>query len=251
MNIQLKMNTLTKNELKACDAICKDLSIVQRFTLSDLSDQIDVTKTTILRFCQKVGYSGYSEFRYDCIKYVNSLSNSEKENKEDEHDSKIINIEKTYIDTIRLIHYTLHDEDVKSLASMIKKARTVRLVGEVNSAISAIQLRYALLMFGIDAHVLQSQTEVRIVDMCVNEEDLMLVFSAGAKTNIVKEVMSLKEDTNCQVALVTMNAQSPLEKEVDRFLLLPSVSTLKNKSLLDSVPIFSIFNEILIRYLND
>ena len=67
-----------------------------------MSEKIKITKTTILRFCQKMGYSGYTEFRYDCVKYVNSLSNAERVI-EDENE-KIMNVEKIYMDTIKLLH---------------------------------------------------------------------------------------------------------------------------------------------------
>lgn len=77
-NINLKKNTLTKNELKACELILMDLNKVQMYSLTEMSEKIKITKTTILRFCQKMGYSGYTEFRYDCVKYVNSLSNAER-----------------------------------------------------------------------------------------------------------------------------------------------------------------------------
>ena len=85
------------------------------YSLTEMSEKIKITKTTILRFTQKMGYSGYTEFRYDCVKYVNSLSNAERVI-EDEN-AKIINVEKIYMDTIKLLHYTLKDEDLKSLAT--------------------------------------------------------------------------------------------------------------------------------------
>ena len=55
-----------------------DLNKVQMYSLTEMSEKIKITKTTILRFTQKMGYSGYTEFRYDCVKYVNSLSNAER-----------------------------------------------------------------------------------------------------------------------------------------------------------------------------
>ena len=48
-----------------------------------------------------------------------------------------------------------------------------------------------------------------------------------------------------------MNQSTSLEEVADLFVLLPSVATLKNKSLLDSVPIYSVFVEILLHYLNE
>lgn len=249
-NINLKKSTLTKNELKACEAICEDLYKVQQLSLTEMSLEIDITKTTILRFCQKLGYSGYSEFKYDCIKYVNSLSNSNEEDNIEDDNSRIIRIENIYINTIKLMHHTLDNNKLIELANLIKNSRYVKVIGEINSSVSALQLRYALLMHGIDAQLLNSPAEVKAVDLCINEEDLLIVFSNSAKSATLKEAMALKANNSCKVALVTMNAQSPLEKEVESFTLLPSVASLKNKSLLDGVPIFSIFVEILLRYIN-
>lgn len=247
-NIHLKKNTLTKNELKACELILQDLNKVQMYSLTEMSEKIKITKTTILRFTQKMGYSGYTEFRYDCVKYVNSLSNAERVI-EDEN-AKIINVEKIYMDTIKLLHYTLKDEDLKSLATSIQSARKVRCVGEINSEVTCLQLKYALAMYGIDADVLPSTSNVKAIDLMTNEQDLLIVISASADSHIVKTAFDLKENTGCQIALVTMNPSTSLEKESDVFLLLPSVAPLKNKSLLDSVPIYSIFVEILLHYLN-
>lgn len=248
-NINLKKNLLTKNELKACELICKDLTKVQQLSLTEMSKEIKVTKTTILRFCQKMGYSGYIEFKYDCVKYVNSLNNAE--NIVDRKSNKIINIGKIYTDTINLMHYTLNDEIMKKLVTLIKGARRVRCIGEINSAVTCLQLKYALAMYGIDAEVLSSPAEVKAVDLVANEEDFILMISVTGKSDTVKEALALQENNRCKIALVTMNAQSHLETEVDAFILLPSVATLKNKSLLDSVPIFSIFVEILLHYIND
>lgn len=248
-NINLKKNMLTKNELKACELISQDLNQVQLYSLTEISKVINVSKTTILRFCQKMGYSGYTEFKYDCVKYVNSLKNAERllENE----NSKILNVEKIYMDTIKLLHYTLKDEELNALSQMMRKARKIRCVGEINSEVSSLQLKYALAMFGIDADVLSSSSHVKAVDLITNQNDLLIIMSASAKSHIVGQAFELKKDTGCQIALVTMNPSTPLEKESDLFLLLPSVSSLKNKSLLDSVPIFTIFVELLLHYLND
>ncbi len=82
-NIQLKKNLLTKNELKACESILDDLILVQELSFTDLSEKIGSTKASILRFCKKVGYTGYNEFRFECIRYVNSLNNISEEKSSD------------------------------------------------------------------------------------------------------------------------------------------------------------------------
>ena len=155
------------------------------------------------------------------------------------------------MDTIKLLHYTLKDEDLKLLANMIITARKVRCVGEINSEVTCLQLKYALAMYGIDADVLPGTANVKAIDLITNHQDLLIVMSASANSHIVKEAYNLKENNGCKIAIVTMNPSTSLESESDLFLLLPSVAPLKNKSLLDSVPIYSIFVEILLHYLNE
>lgn len=240
-NLQLKRSTLTKNESKACDLICEDLKLVQNYSIQELSDAVGVTKTTIMRFCQKLGYSGYSEFKYAVINYVNSSQNKDIQVKDN-----VVYAENVYADTIRLIHHTAGEAIMKKLAERIIKARTVYLAGMINSRVSALQMYYSLLMFGIRATVLDSPEAVRSVDLCTNENDLVIVYSVSGKTDIVKGVRRLREVTGCKSILITSNAVNDTEETI----VLPSLSVPRG-SLLEDVPVYSVFNAILVDYISN
>ena len=237
-NIQLKRSTLTKNEAKACDMICADLKLVQNCSIQELSDRIGVTKTTIMRFAQKMGYSGYSEFKYAVINYVNS-----PDDRDHSEEDRITSAENIYADTIRL---TADESKMKGLASEIIKARTVYLAGMINSHVSAMQMYYSLLMFGIRATVLDSSEAVKSVDMCVGRNDLVIVYSVSGKSGIMKAIAELKESTGCRVVMITSNNNSSI---ADDFIVLPSLSVARG-SLLEDVPVYSVFNAILVDYIS-
>lgn len=240
-NIQLKRSSLTKNEAKACDMICADLKLVQNCSIQELSDRIGVTKTTIMRFAQKMGYSGYSEFKYAVINYANSSDDRDRS----EEDS-VTHAENVYADTIRLIHHTADEAKMQGLAGEIIKARTVYLAGMINSHVSAIQIYYSLLMFGIRATVLDSSEAVKSVDMCAGENDLVLVYSVSGKSRIMKAVSELKDSTGCRVVMITSNNISSI---ADEMVVLPSLSVQRG-SLLKDVPVYSVFNAILVDYIS-
>jgi DNA-binding MurR/RpiR family transcriptional regulator len=240
-NIQLKRSTLTKNEAKACDMICADLKLVQNCSIQELSDRIGVTKTTIMRFAQKMGYSGYSEFKYAVINYVNS-----PDDRDHSEEDRITSAENIYADTIRLIHHTADESKMKGLASEIIKARTVYLAGMINSHVSAMQMYYSLLMFGIRATVLDSVEAVKSVDMCVGRNDLVIVYSVSGKSGIMKAISELKDSTGCRVVMITSNNISSI---ADDSIVLPSLSVARG-SLLEDVPVYSVFNAILVDYIS-
>ena len=62
----------------------------------------------------KVGYSGYTEFKYDCVKYVNSLNNAKDTvNKEN---NKIVKI--YWYNRIDALY--LNDKMMRKLAVLVK-----------------------------------------------------------------------------------------------------------------------------------
>lgn len=243
-NVQMNKSLLTKNELKACEAICRDFTQVQTLSLNELSERIGVTKTTILRFCQKLGYSGYSEFRYDVIRGVN-------QHPEDKApaETRMERIENAYSRTIQLIHNSVSEAQIKKLIDTASKCRKVYVAGEVNSAVSALQLRYSLLMFGIDVTLLPSSADVKVMDLTVNKNDLIILYTVSGKSGIAAEVKALKQNSRIKTCLITMNAKMTEEEWCDACIVLPSLAV-SSKSVLEDVPIFSVFNEILVYYVS-
>ena len=244
-NLQLHSSALTKNERKAFDMILEDLKMVQTCSIQELSDRIDVTKTTIMRFCQKMGYSGYSEFKYALIQYVNTVT----DHTDEEETGRIHEITGIYSDTILLLRHALQKKTLKQLAEKIRSARRVYLAGLVNSSVSARQLYYSLLMFGIEASVLESREAVKSVDLCVQKEDIMIVYSVSGNSEIIDQILELKENTGCEIVLVTSNAANTKAKHFDDTVVLPALSVPRG-SLVENVPVYSVFNAILLSYIS-
>lgn len=216
-----------------------------------MSEQINITKASILRFCKKVGYSGYNEFKFDCIKYVNSINNMVVDNKDTVISTNINKVSNMYSEIIKLMERVIDEKEIFKLIHLIKTSKRIRAVGVVNSSLICWQLRYAFLMFGIEINVVQSLEELKTIDLMLKEEDLTIIFSVSAKHDIVYKAIELTKNANGKLAVITMNSESKHKEISDSFIVLPSVSNLKNQSLLDSVPIFSVFIEILIFYYSD
>lgn len=222
--------------------------MIQRFTFTELSEQISITKASILRFCKKIGYSGYNEFKFDCIKYVNSIKNIAIENTNTPLMTNIGKVSNLYSDIIKLMEKVIDEKEILKLVEQIKVAKRIRAVGVVNSSLTCLQLRYAFLMFGVEISVVQSLEELKTIDLMLKEDDLTIIFSVSAKHDIVYKAIELTKNCNGTLSIITMNSESKHREIADSFIVLPSVSNLKNQSLLDSVPLFSVFIEILIFY---
>ena len=102
---------------------------------------------------------------------------------------------------------------MRRLAESIIHARRIYIVGVINSFVSAMQLRYALLMYGIDATLISGYDELHAVDMCVGSDDLIIVNSVSANGKLLKMVEDMVEQDHCSTALITMNPSSSFNEE--------------------------------------
>lgn len=126
MFAQEKVKQLNELELYLLEYIYKNSNVIPYLKIRDLSKNTNVSTSTILRFCKKLGYDGYSDFKF-AIK--NDLQN---------HHSQLT--ETTYQDIIRFIrdaNDVYFEEKLKKVSQLISKADYIVFVGIGNSGIVA------------------------------------------------------------------------------------------------------------------
>ncbi len=69
--IEHGIGTYTKAERAVADFFLEHPADVVGSTITSISDASGLSKTAIMRMCQRIGYSGYAEFRFSMEKYLN------------------------------------------------------------------------------------------------------------------------------------------------------------------------------------
>lgn len=101
---------LTENDLYIFKCVIKDYAEISKLSINDFSKQIAASTSSILRFTQKIGFSGYSEFKYYLADYTRALKakdenlNSNEILVEDLKNTKLYYEENDHSEVIRLIH---------------------------------------------------------------------------------------------------------------------------------------------------
>jgi len=70
--LEFNKGSYTKTEKKIYSILIEELHLIERFTIMQMAEYMDVSHSAIMRFCQKLGFEGYSDFRYNYIKYAHS-----------------------------------------------------------------------------------------------------------------------------------------------------------------------------------
>ena len=68
------------NEAEMCvyNYVVKNLKHILNLSVRELADEVHVSTATVMRFCKKMGYSGFSELKYKIKEFYEQQDQEEK-----------------------------------------------------------------------------------------------------------------------------------------------------------------------------
>jgi len=235
---------LTKSELAVYNQIYNNPHLIEKSSILDLEKHIQVSKSAILRLCKKIGYSGYSEFRFDVIRYGHSKAvlNSQLEGQR-----LLVSISNLYSSAISNISAAVSEEDILKLAGLIKKAGRIFAVGFGKSGLLAQKLKFNFIRLSSYIDAIDDIVVVNDMEKIVRKNHLVIFFSESGNTPDILSGMQKLKGKGAGVALITNNSRASAREFADPVICLPSISAVK-ETLLDSQVIAYAFIEILTAY---
>ena len=221
------------------DVVTKNTEIIAR--------EAKTSKAAISRFCKKIGFSGYSEFRYELSRFLVSR-NDQVENEEEK--DPITAITDLYSEYILDIRNYVTAEQFNALAKDFLCHQKVKLIGLNRSFNSACQLRQRLLRMGYDnSEAIDDHESMNDIFNLMDKDYLLVIFTTTDNTRTFSSVLSGLEKSGGKLAVITMNRNLPFRKNCDHFIVLPRISKDSNMSFLDDQALFLVFIEILLNFI--
>ena len=238
--IALNYEKMTKNEKKIADMIISDPKNFIRLDLSDILLQLQVSKAAMVRFCKKLGFSGYNEYFYELRRFIMTGNQQNTQNK------IIHTITQAYIQGIHDLETALSSQDIQELSSMILNSHQVWSVGINRSALSAqhLSLRALSVNIGIQS-IVNDLTYIKDMIRIATSKDLFIFFTVKDNSLFYSTLISLLKQRNIHFVLVTFNPKLNLIQYAQKSIILPS--TFKTYgTFYDEQALFLIFIEMLV-----
>ncbi|MYL33932.1 SIS domain-containing protein [Pontibacillus yanchengensis] len=209
--------SLTKSEQKVASTVLENIEAVLYGSVTDLADRAGVGETTALRFCRKIGFRGYQEFKLAIAK---DLSNPTSE----EHDSEkpvtlsqslATHAKHTIDETLQMVD----DQTVDECIDALNAAHTIHFFGVGTSGVTAMDAKMRFLRIGfrtdaiIDPHV-QSMTAATL-----GEGNVVVGISVSGSTKDTIDSLSIAKENGATVIVITHYVRSPITKIADYVLL--------------------------------
>lgn len=219
--VKLMYSSFHKAERKIADyilALKKPIGI----SVVVLAEMLDVSEATVIRFCKRIGVSGYAELKL-CLAqqlaageirqdpYLFDMPIEEKDTIDVVPRKMIASVRSSLAD----LENTILPEELEQAVQALKNARMVYLFGVVHSAAVCADLNCRLLKVGIPSQVYSDSHLQFYAAQNVQKEDVVVAISHSGVTVDVVDAARIAKERGATVICISNCLNTPLTRVSD------------------------------------
>ncbi|KFA99391.1 MurR/RpiR family transcriptional regulator [Vibrio sp. ER1A] len=181
-----------------------------------LAKEVNVSQSSIVKFAQKLGFSGFSQFKQGLIQEVSRKSAVHGSPlhtnivPNDSYATIALKLAKAKSDAIFQTSNALMTENFEKVVKLVNQANRVQIVGMGGSALSGKDLAYKLLKLGVAA-VTELDSHVQIgIARTLTSEDVQIVVSFLGETKEINIAAETAKERGATIVAFTSPAVSEL-----------------------------------------
>lgn len=203
--IQENYHSLTKSEKRIADYLLTVGEKAVYQTMKDVTEHTNVGDATLVRFCQKLGYSGFSDLKIDIAKenFTNQY--------EEESDRRFYDIiMENQVKVLELTRQLITPDAVLAAVEAIAAAKHIYIVGVGSSGVSGASLQKMLLRVGVLANTsVDPHFQAQALSL-LGPEDLVISFSLSGRTKDTYDSLKIAKENNTKIISITNFLSSPI-----------------------------------------
>ncbi len=225
MRIETKLRDrelFTPKESKIISYINEHTGLAINMSLDELSDQLNISKSTIIRFCKKLGFAGHKEFCVQLAKELNAFMANETELDPSfpfaKDDNNRIIAEKLLSLKVKGLNDTyaeLNLETVHTLAKAIREYRNVTIYTTDENRFVSMELESRLENIGYNANVIYLPNSILKRANSHNPRTAALFISYQTRSQALAQAARILSEKKIPVYLIAGPARGLLEKYAD------------------------------------
>ncbi|CED94180.1 MULTISPECIES: MurR/RpiR family transcriptional regulator [Romboutsia] len=247
-HIQSQYTRFSKGQKLIAQYILKNYDKVAFMTACKLGETVGVSESTVVRFANALGYSGYPKLQ-DALQELikNKLTTVQRVDmiKEFNDDSAILKkIVKSDIDNIKDTLDEIDEKAFEEASNRILKAKRIYIVGMRSSFTIAQYLGFYLGIILDSVHVIRTDMGDAFEQVVkINEDDVLIAVSFPRYSKKSYQIVSYAKEKGAHIVSLTDSLFAPVASFTDNLLLVKS----NMASFVDSlVPALSIANALIV-----
>lgn len=214
-NIHEQYDHLSKNNKKIASYVLDNYDEVAFMTAKQLSDELAISESTVVRFAKRIGYQGYPDFQAALREGLkNILTTKQKfsdKRLKDDFEKTIQNSFTRDINSIKKTIALMDPNELRSVSKEIMQADNVYIIGLRSSRVLADYLYFYLNFFHehvFTVHVGPSDLFDQIINM--KENDIAILITFPRYSAVMLELAKFLKDLEIPVVALTDSSKSPV-----------------------------------------
>jgi RpiR family transcriptional regulator, glv operon transcriptional regulator len=230
-------DNLNENDLHILNYITNNKKIASSLSINDLAKRCNISKSSLLRFTRKLGFSGYSEFRY----YVKWEIESRKGDVNERQITQVL------IQDIETTIKNINIDQIDMICKVLYTAGRIFLYGTGYSQMNvARELQKVFMAINEYLYILYDNEQMESIMEDLNSEDVVIIISLSGNSKILVPIMKQLNAKNITVISITRLKSNYLSSMATHnlYVTVSSVPTPIGKDITSFIP-FYIIGEVL------
>lgn len=212
-----KYSGLNKAEKRVAEIAQRDPGGVIKMTIKELAKLADTSETTVFRFCDKLGYTGFSEFK---INLALGMYDKEKElhseiSKDDVPYTVAQKMLNSYINSAQKTIDDLDITHIEAIAEVVKKANALYFFGMGGSYSIANDARHKFIRLNQNTFAEADPHWQTLLVATGRENDVcILISNSGSNKDLIEQIPYFKSKGLITVG-ISSSASTPLAQATD------------------------------------
>ncbi len=214
--IQNAYADFSKGQKKIADAVLNDYDKIAYMTAAKLSEMVNVSESTVVRFAVELGFSGYGEFRQAIQELVRTrLTSNQRIEVTKQRIGRGDVLENVMESDINKIRYTLETIDKSTFykaVDSILEAKNIYVMGARSTEALAMVLQYNLSLIFDNVRFIKPASTAEIFEQMfsIGENDVLIAFSFPRYSSKMVNAVKYARQNNANVIVFTDSEISPL-----------------------------------------
>ena len=238
-------NQFTKTDWKIVQFIKTAPQEFLTGSAQSLAAKINVSDASIVRFAQKVGFSGLSELKY-------TLQNElEKESTIISHNSYTL-LMQDYNILIEALFKLIKPDHIDILRKQLLAAKRIYIVGLDQNRNVAELATNKFTLLGMDVQAITTRDALKFRASLATQEELFIIITFSGNRHALAEALGKIIQNDSFIALISNYEKSICSAYADIVFLIPKTNSLKNNDTITrEIFILMLFDIIFLNFLNE
>ena len=213
------LNSIDKSTLSECDKLIYEYFIsnpdkIVQNSLKEISESIYVSNASIVRFCKKIGFYGFNDFKYNYQLQYKNLSTNEDLSTIIPRNSTII---KDFLEEV-------NTDNINKISEILTQSKSIYIFGRDMSSIPANYLYSMLTSYDIPCIFIDWLTYLSALSCNFPENSVLFMFTNYAIDNNYFQIVENCSKRNIKIIWISTNEVCEIfQKESHYYFHLPTM----------------------------